>query len=161
LKKIRLEEMANGNKMSVMNLADWAKIDVDEIRERWAKRRIELEEIEKKKVEREKKIEEAKKRKEEKRKRVIKERRCFVCGIFGHIACYCKNRGEKKGLVWVPKNIFEVLRDRVMQKGEGSGREIVKDRKEILKEEKEKKTKKEKKKTKVQKKDLEKKEKTN
>jgi len=45
----------------------------------------------------------------------------------------------------VPKNKFEMLKDRVIQRGEGSGREIVKDRKEILKEEREKKTKKEKK----------------
>ena len=56
----------------------------------------------------------------------------------------------------MPQNRFEVLKDRVMQRGEGSGREIVKDRREILKEEK---TKKEKKTTKVQKKNLEKKEK--
>jgi len=33
-RKIRSEEMATGNKMTVMNLADWAKVDVDEIRER-------------------------------------------------------------------------------------------------------------------------------
>ena len=52
-----------------MKLEDWAKVDVDEIRERWAKKRIELEEVEKKKAEREKRIDEAKKRKEEKRKR--------------------------------------------------------------------------------------------
>jgi len=53
-------------RLSVMSLEDWSRVDVDEIRERWAKRRRELEEIEKKKTEREKKIEEAKKRKEEK-----------------------------------------------------------------------------------------------
>ena len=141
LKKIRSEEMATGNKMTVMSLADWAKIDVDEIRERWAKRRIEIEEIEKKK-----RIEEVKKRKDEKRRRAIRERRCFVCGIFRHMARYCRNRGEEdKGSTQMPLNKFEVLRDRVMQKGEGSGKEIVKERKEILKEEREKKTKKEKK----------------
>ena len=39
----------------------------------------------------------------------------------------------------MPKNRFEVLKDRVMQKGEESGKEIVKDRREILKEEREKK----------------------
>jgi len=86
------------------------------------------------------KIELRKKKKEERRRRVIRERRCFVCGIFGHIACYCRNRGEEdKGPVQVPKNRFEVLKDRVIQKGEGSGKEIVKDRREILKEEREKK----------------------
>ena len=34
----------------------------------------------------------------------------------------------------MPLNKFEVLRDRVMQRREGSRREVVKDRKEILKE---------------------------
>ena len=141
--------------MTIMSLADWAKTDVEEIRRRWEKRRKELEEIERKKTEREKKIEEAKKKKEEKRRRAIKERRCFVCGIFGHMARYCRNREEKKGSTQMPLNKFEILKDRVMQRGEGSSREIVKDRKEILKEERVKKMK-----TKVQKKDLEKKEKT-
>jgi len=132
--------------MTVMSLADWAKADVDEIRERWAKRRIEIEE-------REKRIEETKKRKEEKRRRAIRERRCFVCGIFGHMARYCRNREEKKGSTQMPLNKFKVLRDRVMQRGEESGREIVKDRREILREERKKKERKMK--TKVQKKDLE------
>jgi len=139
-------------KMTIMSLADWAKADVDEIRERWAKRKIE-----KKKAEREKRIEEAKKRKEEKRKRVIRERRCFVCGIFGHMAHYCRNREEKKGSTQMPLNKFEVLKDRVMQRGEGSGREIGKDQREILREERKKKERRMK--TKVQKKDLKKKEK--
>ena len=142
-------------RLSVMSLEDWSKADVKEIRERWEKRRRELEEIERKKTERDERIEEVRRRKDEKRRRAIRERRCFVCGIFGHMARYCRNRGEKEGPAQVPLNKFEVLRDRVMQKGEGSGREIVKDRKEILKEEKAKKEKK----TKVQKKDLGKKEK--
>jgi len=127
-----------------MKLEDWAKVDVNKIRERWVKRRRELEELEKKKTERGKKIEEAKKRKEEKRKRAIRERRCFVCGIFGHIACYYRIRKEKERLVWVPLNRFEKLKDRVMQRGERSGKEVVKGRREILKEEKAKKEKKEK-----------------
>jgi len=123
-----------------MKLEDWAKVDVDEIRERWAKRRKELEEMEKKKLEKEKRIEEAKKRKDEKRRRAIRERRCFVCGIFGHMARYCRNRGEeKKGSTQMPLNKFEVLRDRVMQRGEGSGKEIGKERREILREERKKK----------------------
>ena len=152
LNKLRLEEMA---RLSVMSLEDWSKADVKEIKERWAKRRREIEEIERKKTEKEKRIDEIKKRKEEKRRRAIRERRCFVCRIFGHMACYCRNRGEEKRGLSMSQNKFEVLRDRVMQKGEGSGREIVKDRKEILKEERVKKMK-----TKVQKKNLEKKEKT-
>ena len=142
--KIR-EDMA---KMMIMSLADWSRADIDEIRERWAKRKLEIEEVEKKKVEREKRIQELKKRKEKKRKKVIRERRCFVCGIFGHMAHYCRNRGEDKGLVCVPSNKFEVLRDRVMQREEGSKREVGKDRKEILREERAKK-----KKTKVEKKE--------
>ena len=36
----------------------------------------------------------------------------------------------------MPSNKFEVLKDKVMQKGERSGREAAKDRKEILREEK-------------------------
>jgi len=92
------------------------------------------------------------KRKDEKRRRAIRERRCFVCGIFGHMARYCRNRGEEKRGSSMPQNKFEVLRDRVMQKGEGSGREIGKDQRVILREKREKKTK-------IQKKDLEKKEK--
>jgi len=39
----------------------------------------------------------------------------------------------------MPQNKFEVLKDRVMQRGEGSGREIGKDRREILREERMKK----------------------
>ncbi len=35
-------------KMTIMSLEDWVKVDINEIRERWAKRRKELEEIEKK-----------------------------------------------------------------------------------------------------------------
>ena len=125
-------------RLSVMSLEDWSKANVKEIRERWEKRRRELDEIEKKKTEMEKRIEEAKKRKEEKRRRVIRERRCFVCGIFGHMARYCRNREEKRGLL-MPQNKYEVLKDRVMQRGEGSGKEIGKDRREILKEERKKK----------------------
>ena len=41
---------------------------------------------------------------------------------------------EKEESVQGPLNKFEVLRDRVMQRGEGSRRKVVKDRKEILKE---------------------------
>jgi len=59
------------------------------------------------------------KRREENRQRVIEERKCFGCGGFGHMA----------------SNRFEVLKVRVMQREEGSGKEVVKDRKEILREE--------------------------
>jgi len=36
----------------------------------------------------------------------------------------------------MPSNKFEVLKDKVMQRGEESGREVEKDKKEILREEK-------------------------
>jgi len=127
-------------------MEDWEKTTIEEVKMRWGNRRRELEEIERKKTEREKRIEEAKMRKDEKRRRAIRERRCFVCGIFGHMARYCRNREEKKGSTQMPLNKFEVLRDRVMQRGEGS-------RREILREERKKKERKMK--TKVQKKDLE------
>ena len=135
----------------MFSMKDWEKTTIEEVKMRWGNRRRELDEIE-----REKKIEEARKRKDEKRRRAIKERRCFVCGIFGHMARYCKNREEKRGSS-MPQNKFEILKDRVMQRGEGSGREVEKDRREILREEREKKERKMK--TKVQKRDLEKKEK--
>jgi len=110
----------------MFSMADWEKTTIEEVKMRWGNRRKELEEIEKKKTEKEKRIEEARKRKDEKRRRAIRERRCFVCGIFGHMARYCRNREEKRRSS-MPQNKFEVLKDRVMQRGEGSGREIGKD----------------------------------
>ena len=43
---------------------------------------------------------------------------------------------EEEKLVQVPLNRFEVLKDRVIQREEESGKEMTKDRKEILREEK-------------------------
>jgi len=65
----------------------------------------------------------------------MEERKYFVCEGFEHIAYHCRNKEEEE-LVQMPSNRFEMLRSRVMQKGEGSGREAVKDRKKILREEK-------------------------
>ena len=48
---------------------------------------------------------------------------------------HCKNGGKEEP-VMVSPNRFEVLKVRVMQRGEGSSKEIVKDRREILREEK-------------------------
>ena len=54
------------------------------------------------------------------------------------MASHCRNRrGEEPMLV--SSNRFEVLKVRVIQRGEGSGKEVVKDRREILREEKAKK----------------------
>ena len=74
-------------------------------------------------------------RREENRRRAMEERKCFGCGGFGHMANHCRNM-EKEEPTMVSSNKFEVLKVRVMQKGEGSGKEVVKDRREILREEK-------------------------
>ena len=68
----------------------------------------------------------------------MEERKCFVCGGFGHITCHCRNI-EEEGSVQMPSNRFEALRDRIMQKGEESESEVGKDRKMILREERAKK----------------------
>ena len=47
----------------------------------------------------------------------------------------CRNVGKERP-VPVPSNKFEVLKNRIMQRGKGSGREITKNRKKILREEK-------------------------
>ena len=73
-------------------------------------------------------------RREENRRRAMEERKCFGCGGFGHIASNYRNIGKKEPML-VSSNRFEVLKVRVMQKGEGSGKEVAKDRKEILREE--------------------------
>ena len=122
----------------IFSMEDWEKTTIEEVKMRWGNRRKELEEIEKRKREIDEKIEIRKKKKEERRRRAIRERRCFVCGIFGHMAHYCRNRGEEKRGSLMPQNKFEVLKDRVMERGEGSGREIGKNRREILREEREK-----------------------
>ena len=74
-------------------------------------------------------------RRKENRQRAMEERKCFGCGGFGHMASHCRNRGGEEP-VQVSSNRFEVLKVRVMQKGEGSGKEMAKDRREILREEK-------------------------
>jgi len=73
-------------------------------------------------------------RREENRRRAMEERKCFGCGGFGHMASNCRNMGKGEPVPVFP-NRFEVLKIRVMQKGEGSGKEVAKDRKEILREE--------------------------
>ena len=73
-------------------------------------------------------------RREENRQTVMKERKCFGCREFGHMASHCRNEGKGEPILVSP-NRFEVLKVRVMQKGEGSGKEVVKDRKKILREE--------------------------
>ena len=82
----------------MFSMKDWEKTTIEEVKMRWRNRRREIKEIERKRKEIEDKIEIRKK----KRKRVIRERRYFVCGIFRHIAWYCRNREEKERLVRVP-----------------------------------------------------------
>ena len=64
----------------------------------------------------------------------MEERKCFACRGFRYMAYNCRNVGKKRS-AQIPSNRFEVLKVRVMQKGEGSGKEVAKDRKEILREE--------------------------
>ena len=65
----------------------------------------------------------------------MEERKCFGCRDFGHMASHYKNRkGEEP--IQVSSNRFEVLKVRVMQRGEGSGKKVVKDRRGILRKEK-------------------------
>ena len=68
----------------------------------------------------------------------MEERKCFGCGRFSHMASHCRNGGEEE-TTQMFSNRSEVLKVRVMQKGEGSSKEVAKDRKEILREEKAKK----------------------
>ena len=56
-------------------------------------------------------------RREENRRRAMEERRCFRCGGFGHMANYCRNVRREEP-VPVFSNRFEVLKVRVMQRGE-------------------------------------------
>ena len=88
----------------------------------------------------------------------MEERKCFGYGGFDYMANHCRNVGTEK-LVLMSSNRFEVLKVRVTQRGEGSSKEVTKDRKEILREEKTKK-KVEVRQTKVERKEKEKKEKT-
>jgi len=74
-------------------------------------------------------------RRKENRQRAMEEKKCFECEGFGHMASYYRNI-EIEELVQVSSNRFEVLKVRVMQRGEGSGKEMAKDRREILREEK-------------------------
>jgi len=64
----------------------------------------------------------------------MEEKKCFACGKFGHMVYYYSNVGKEEP-TQVSSNRFEVLKIRVMQKEEGSGKEVAKDRKEILREE--------------------------
>ena len=79
-----------------------------------------------------------KRKREENRQRAMEERKCFACGRFRHMAYSCRNVKEK-GPTQMPLNKFEMLKDKVMQRGEEGGGEVGKDRKEILKEERAKK----------------------
>jgi len=85
-----------------------------------------------------KRQEKLERRREERRQIAMEKRKCFACAGFGHMAYSCRNVG-KEGPAQVPSNRFEVLKVRVMQRGEGSGKKVAKDRKEILREERAKK----------------------
>jgi len=76
-----------------------------------------------------------KRRREENRQKAMKKRKCFGCRGFSHMASHCRNIGAKKP-VPVSSNKFEVLKIRVMQRGEESSKEVAKDRRKILREKK-------------------------
>jgi len=125
-----MEECRRKNKKEREEKEEQKRVD-----EEW--RRIEsMRKREEKRAEKEWKYQEIKERKrEENRQRAMEERKCFGCGGFGHMAYNCRNvRVEEP--TWVFPNRFEVLKVRVMQRGEKSGKEIVRDRREILREEK-------------------------
>jgi len=63
------------------------------------------------------------------------ERKCFDYRGFGHIICHCKKREEEE-LVSIPLNRFEVLKNSIIQRKEGSRKKEEKDRRTILREEK-------------------------
>ena len=73
-------------------------------------------------------------RREENRQKAMEERKCFACRRLGHMAYNCRNVGEEE-LIQVSSNRFEVLKVRVMQRGERSSKEVAKYGKEILREE--------------------------
>ena len=74
-------------------------------------------------------------RREENRQRAMEERKCFGCRGFRHMRSNCRNVGKEE-LTQAFLNRFEVLKNKVMQRGEESSKEEVKDRREILREEK-------------------------
>ena len=74
-------------------------------------------------------------KREENRQRAIEERKCFGCRGFGHMAYNCRNVGVEEPTLVFP-NRFEVLKIRVIQRGEGSSKEVARDRREILREKK-------------------------
>ena len=68
----------------------------------------------------------------------MEEKNCFNYEGFKHIAYHCRNI-EKERSVLIISNRWKVLRDRVIQRGEESEGEIIKNRREILRKERAKK----------------------
>jgi len=91
---------------------------------------------EKRRAEKEwRKQEKLERRREKNRQKAMEKRKCFACGEFGHMAHSCRKVGEEE-LIQVSSNKFEMLKIKVMQKGEENGKEVAKDRREVLREEK-------------------------
>ena len=101
---------------------EWKKVEEMRVQE---ERRVEKEWRQQEMLER---------RREENRQRAMEERKCFACGGFGYMAYSCRNVREEEPNQ-VSSNRFEVLKVRIIQRGERSGKEVAKDRKQILREE--------------------------
>ena len=125
-----MEEYKKRNEREREEKEEQKRIDKEWTRIEEIKRR------EEKRVEKEWRYQEKRERKREvNRQKAMEERKCFECGGFGYIVSNCRNMGKEEPIP-VSSNRFEVLKVRVMQKGEGSSKEIVKNRKKILREEK-------------------------
>ena len=126
----RNEEEARSRKKEETGMDEWVeeckRRNEKEREEKEEKKRIEEEwrRIEKMRIKEERKeekewrrqeIREA--RREENRRKAMEERKCFRCGGFGHMANHCRNMGKEEPMT-VSSNRFEVLKVRVMQKGE-------------------------------------------
>ena len=82
---------------------------------------------EERRAEKEWKYQEIRERKrEENRQKTMEKRKCFAYGRFSHMASHCRNMEIEKP-IQVSSNRFEVLKVRMIQREEGSGKEVTKE----------------------------------
>jgi len=124
---VELQEVEE-NKRRWIEINEKEKEEQRRVDEEWRKIEI-IKRREEKKAEKEWRYQEMRERKrEENRQRVMEERKCFGCRGFGYMASHCRN-GEKEELVLVASNRFEVLKVRVIQRGEEKAKREVRRRK--------------------------------